>query len=122
MALRRHLAARTIPGLCAAHESGATRGGDTLFADMEAAYDGLPDEIKTEIDGQVARHDFDIFRRALVKQGASEAEVAEFDAKYPSAYHPVGRTHPDTGRRSSTSMAPSLARSSTWTRREASNS
>lgn len=75
-------------------------GGDTLFADMEAAYDGLPDEIKTEIDGQVARHDFDIFRRALVKKGASEAEVAEFDAKYPSAYHPVVRTHPDTGRRS----------------------
>jgi taurine dioxygenase len=74
-------------------------GGDTLFADMYAAYDGLPDEIKGEIDGKVARHDFDIFRRALVKKGAEAQELAEFDARYPHPHHPVVRTHPETGRR-----------------------
>ena len=33
-------------------------GGDTLFADMYAAYDALDDATKAEIDGLVAVHDF----------------------------------------------------------------
>jgi hypothetical protein len=33
-------------------------GGDTLFADMGAAYDGLEDDVKAQIDGLVAVHDF----------------------------------------------------------------
>lgn len=74
-------------------------GGDTIFADMGAAYDGLPDEIKEEIDGRVARHDFDIFRRGLIKRGADAEELAEFDAQYPHPHHPIVRTHPETGRR-----------------------
>ncbi|MCL4157280.1 UNVERIFIED_CONTAM: hypothetical protein GTU68_039581 [Idotea baltica] len=74
-------------------------GGDTVFADMGAAYDGLPDEIKKEIDGKVARHDFDLFRRGLIKRGASAEEVAQFDSQYPNPHHPIVRTHPETGRR-----------------------
>ena len=34
------------------------RGGDTLFADMYAAYDGLDEATKDEIDGLSAVHDF----------------------------------------------------------------
>ena len=30
-------------------------GGDTLFSDMGAAYDGLPEEIKAQIDGRTAK-------------------------------------------------------------------
>lgn len=74
-------------------------GGDTLFADMYAAYDGLPDDVKHEIDGSVARHDFAGFRRNLVRKGATDAEIAEFDRTYPNPCHPVVRTHPETGRR-----------------------
>ncbi len=74
-------------------------GGDTLFADMYAAYDGLPDDIKEEIDGKNARHDFAGFRRGLVRKGATEEELATFDAAYPHPEHPVVRTHPETGRR-----------------------
>ena len=74
-------------------------GGDTLFADMYAAYDGLDDETKAEIDGRTAIHDFEPFRRRLRKQGASEAEIAAFDRQYPPADHPVVRTHPETGRK-----------------------
>ena len=33
-------------------------GGDTLFSDMNAAYEGLSDEMKARIEGLTARHDF----------------------------------------------------------------
>lgn len=75
-------------------------GGDTLFADMGAAYDGLPEAVKEKVDGAVARHDFDGFRRGMKARGASEEELAEFDRRFPNPMHPVVRTHPETGRRS----------------------
>ena len=86
-----------------------TIGGDTLFADMEAAYDGLPDEIKSEIEGKVARHDFTLFRVALRMKGVGDDEIAKYDAEYPDPHHPIVRTHPETGRRS-------LFVNKTWTR------
>jgi taurine dioxygenase len=75
-------------------------GGDTLFADMEAAYDGLSDAVKERVNGLVAMHDFEAFRRGMRRKGASEETIAEFNAKFPDAYHPVIRTHPESGRRS----------------------
>jgi taurine dioxygenase len=74
-------------------------GGDTLFADMYAAYDGLPQRIKDRVEGRVARHDFAHFRKLLRLRGASDDEVAEMEARYPNPEHPVIRTHPETGRR-----------------------
>jgi taurine dioxygenase len=74
-------------------------GGDTLFADMYAAYDGLKDEVKAQIEGRMALHDFAHFRRGLRKRGASEAEIEAFNEKYPMVEHPVVRTHPETGRK-----------------------
>jgi taurine dioxygenase len=74
-------------------------GGDTLFADMYAAYDGLTDEVKAEIDGKVAVHDFAHFRTGMRKQGKSEAEIEAFNKKYPMVEHPVVRTHPETGKK-----------------------
>jgi taurine dioxygenase len=74
-------------------------GGDTLFADMYAAYEGLSDEVKGKIDGRTAIHDFAHFRKRLRKQGKSEAEIEEYNKTYPLAEHPVVRTHPETGRK-----------------------
>ena len=74
-------------------------GGDTLFADMSAAYEGLSDEIKQKLDGAVAVHDFANFRNRLVKEGKSKKEIDAFNAKYPMPEHPVIRTHPDTGQK-----------------------
>lgn len=74
-------------------------GGDTLFADMTAAYAGLSDEVKDRIEGKVAVHDFGHFRTRLRKSGKSEDEIAAFDATYPTVEHPVVRTHPQTGAR-----------------------
>ena len=68
-------------------------GGDTLFADMTAAYEGLPDDIKQRIDGAVAVHDFTQSFGAMM-----DAETrAERQKSYPPARHPVVRTHPVTG-------------------------
>ena len=74
-------------------------GGDTLFADMYRAYDGLSDAVKEKIDGRVAVHDFGHFRLRMRKQGKSEAEIEEFNRAYPMVEHPVVRIHPETGRK-----------------------
>ena len=44
-------------------------GGDTLFADMYAAYEGLTDEIKEKLEGAIAVHDFANFRNRLIQEG-----------------------------------------------------
>ncbi|MDP1631505.1 MAG: TauD/TfdA family dioxygenase [Caulobacter sp.] len=74
-------------------------GGDTLFADMYAAYDGLSDEVKAKIDGAMAVHDFAHFRVAMRKRGLSEEQITAMNEKYPMVEHPVVRTHPETGRK-----------------------
>ena len=71
-------------------------GGDTLFADMYAAYDGLPDHVKEKLDGAIAVHDFANFRNRLIKEGKSAEEIQAFNEEYPMPEHPVIRTHPDT--------------------------
>ncbi len=70
-------------------------GGDTLWADMGAAYDCLPDAVKQRIDGLDAVHDWiDTFGANMTAE-AREALRAEF----PPSVHPVVRTHPETGRK-----------------------
>jgi len=74
-------------------------GGDTLFADMYAAYEDLSDEVKEKLDGAIAVHDFAGFRKRLEKNGVSEEEIEVFNKTYPMPEHPVIRTHPDTGKK-----------------------
>ena len=70
-------------------------GGDTLFADMAAAYEGLDDDVKERIGGLFAVHDFTL----AFKQQVPEGKEAEFRARYPTVRHPVVCTHPETGRK-----------------------
>jgi taurine dioxygenase len=70
-------------------------GGDTLFADMIAAFAGLPRDVRETIEGRFAIHDFShSFGLAL-----SEQELAERQKQFPPARHPIVRTHPETGRK-----------------------
>ncbi|MCK7627994.1 TauD/TfdA family dioxygenase [Streptomyces sp. RS10V-4] len=70
-------------------------GGDTLWADMAAAYDNLPPEIRTRIDGARAVHDYlPGFARFCPPE-----QLAPFQAEFPPVEHPVVRRHPETGRR-----------------------
>lgn len=70
-------------------------GGDTLFADMYAAYAGLSDEVKARIDSMTAVHDF---MKSFGRQVPPD-KLAETRAKYPLVEHPVVCTHEGTGRR-----------------------
>ena len=70
-------------------------GGDTLFANMEAAYDGLSPAMKAWVCSLTAVHDIArVFGKRLGKT------PDELHAQYPLQEHPVVRTHPETGRRS----------------------
>jgi taurine dioxygenase len=69
-------------------------GGDTLFADMYAAYAALDVQTKAEIDGLVAVHDF----TQTFAHGMSDDERRAAQEKYPPQRHPVVCTHPATGR------------------------
>ncbi|MFD6952832.1 taurine dioxygenase [Nocardiopsis sp. TSRI0078] len=70
-------------------------GGDTLWADMAAAYDNLPRDVKERIEGRTAVHDvIPGFARFL-----DEERLLEWQDRFPPVEHPVVRTHPETGRR-----------------------
>jgi len=68
------------------------RGGDTLFANMYAAYEALSDRMKTYLDGLTTRHDGEHYRGQYANYGIADKP------SYPFADHPVVRTHPVTGR------------------------
>jgi taurine dioxygenase len=63
-------------------------GGDTLFSNMYAAYDGLSQNLQSLLDGLKATHVRDV------------NEHWKFSAEFPSVDHPVVRTHPVTKRKS----------------------
>ena len=75
-------------------------GGDTLFADMEAAYNGLSPTFRTMIDGLKAVHDFQNFRVLFKKDDEGYAKLRKMEELFPNPTHPVVRTHPVTGRKS----------------------
>lgn len=68
-------------------------GGDTMWVNMAAAYERLPDEIKTKIAGLRARHSIEATFGAAMP---AERRLA-LKAQFPDAEHPVVRTHPETG-------------------------
>jgi taurine dioxygenase len=70
-------------------------GGDTLFANMEAAYDGLSPAMKDWVSTLSAVHDI---ARVFAKKLKKSPE--ELHAQFPTQTHPVVRTHPETGKRS----------------------
>ncbi|MBM3486323.1 MAG: taurine dioxygenase [Alphaproteobacteria bacterium] len=74
-------------------------GGDTLWADMCAAYDGLSATMRRLIDGLEAVHDFINFRTLFKDSPEDRGRLARMEELYPNPVHPVVRTHPVTGRR-----------------------
>ena len=87
---------RAVPSMAAVLHAVAVppTGGDTLFADMYAAYDGLREDTKARIDGLVAVHD----HVASFGHQVPPEKREEIRAQYPPVEHPVVRTHPETGR------------------------
>lgn len=67
-------------------------GGDTMFASMYAAYDGLPERLKKRLDGLVGGFTYGGRRK-------SRALLNEEDRDWKPVFHPIVRTHPETGRK-----------------------
>ena len=70
-------------------------GGDTGFANMYAAYDALPQELKRAITGRLCKHDSS--RNSVGELRKGFKEVAD-PRSAPGAEHPIVRTHPATRR------------------------
>jgi len=69
-------------------------GGDTLFANMYAAYEALPEPLKARIAD---------LRAVFCNSGKNKAKNDLMDQEErdrPSVTHPIVKVHPETGRRS----------------------
>ena len=75
------------------------KGGDTCFASMTAAYDGLSPQMQTFLSGLDAVHDFSYgFKESLAEEGGRE-RLAQAVADNQPVVHPVVRTHPESGKK-----------------------
>ena len=76
-------------------------GGDTLFANQQAAYDDLPDAMKKRIEPLYGIHHYGN-RNDQDEKSRTVASVltAEQKAKMPLITHRIARPHPVTGRKS----------------------
>ncbi|HUZ75297.1 MAG TPA: TauD/TfdA family dioxygenase [Stellaceae bacterium] len=74
-------------------------GGDTSFANLYAAYEALPPDVKRRLEGKRATHSYrksyDVLEGSTFRPKLSEAQKAAVQA----VVHPVVRTHPETGRK-----------------------
>ena len=68
------------------------RGGNTMFASMYAAYDGLPQHLKERLEGRIGAFTYGGRRKAT-------ALLNEEDRDWTPVFHPIVRTHPETGRK-----------------------
>ena len=76
-------------------------GGETLWCDMVAAYEGLSDKMRGFVSGLEAIHDFKNFRHKFDHLPPRERhlKLAEMEEELPNPAHPVVRTHPVTKRK-----------------------
>jgi taurine dioxygenase len=69
------------------------QGGDTVFANMYAAYEALPQSEKEFLKGKMVVHSWELSRENV---GRAMSEDEKRDA--PPHAHPLARVHPETGR------------------------
>ncbi len=83
-------------------------GGDTLWANMYAAYDDLAEPLRQAISGLRAIHDVcgggpfgrvANYREIVLAGPDGHRRLAEIERDFPPVSHPVVRVHPETGRR-----------------------
>jgi taurine dioxygenase len=75
--------------------------GNTVFADMHAAYDDLSPSLTSRLATATATHDFNKFWEEMRRRPGSTrpALTPEQRAKRPPSVHPVFLTHPISGRK-----------------------
>ena len=75
--------------------------GNTEFCNMHAAYEGLPEKLKKELDGKTVLHDFNKFWEEMRRrEGSRRAPLTEAQRRAkPPVSHPIFLDHPLTGRK-----------------------
>lgn len=75
------------------------KGGDTMFASMSAAFEGLSPAMQDFVSGLTAIHDFSFgFQESLNEPGGRD-RLAQMVIDNPPVEHPVVRTHPLSGKK-----------------------
>ena len=74
-------------------------GGDTCFASMYAAYEGLSPPMRDFVDGLRAVHDITNPLKKAIRDGHSTLDLGAMQEKCPPVEHNVVVTHPETGRK-----------------------
>jgi taurine dioxygenase len=83
------LCAKEVPAL----------GGDTMFASMSAAFEGLSARMRNFISGLEGVHDLKPFRALFGDSEEDRKNLQRFELQYPPQLHPVVRVHPVSGRK-----------------------
>jgi len=74
-----------------------TRGGDTSFCSMYAAWDELPGQLQRRAEGLRVKHDGTYNSGGYTRQGVTPTDDPRTS---PGTFHPLVYAHPETGRRS----------------------
>src|SRR6516162_3200399 len=73
-------------------------GGDTMWSDTRAAYDGLAEPLQRLCDGLSAYH-YEPYYAQMVAEGHGNVWEGNKLTRLLPALHPVVRLHPETGRK-----------------------
>lgn len=74
-------------------------GGDTVFASMTAAYDGLNPALQEFYSTLEAVNDFKVFRVLYSGTREGRERLVDIEDKFPNTTHPVVRIHPESKRK-----------------------
>jgi taurine dioxygenase len=78
--------------------------GATLFANMTAAYNALPNDVKRKVEGRHATHNFEKFWEMMRQRGGATSSrrpmVEEQKRMKPPVSQPIVLVHPISGRKS----------------------
>lgn len=92
--------ANVLYGIEIPHRDGKPLGA-TEFSSMQAAYEGLPADMRKDLAGKTVLHAFNKFWEMMRREkGSSRPPLTEAQRKAkPPVSHPVFLTHPITGRK-----------------------
>ena len=74
-------------------------GGDTLFASLSTAFEGLPNDMKNSLKDMQAVHSFEYGFKESLEEPYGREKLKQALIDNPPVEHPVIRTHPVTGKR-----------------------
>ena len=95
--------ARPPAGTCLCGIQIPPHGGDTMFANQQLAFDRMPQDLRSRLDGVVAVHSA---QRGYAPKGSygvrdvgRSMDIVNSEDAFATQRHPLVRAHPETGRR-----------------------